>query len=397
VTVALPVALATATPEARAVELSLEQAMEYAAQRAPQVRIAESTLLEAKASRAGAGVVLPANPRLFAEGRAASGAAGFLASLEAPFELFGAPGARVAEADGRAGAAQAELDLERYLVRYLAYELYVELRMTTLRLAESQSAIEIATRVVEASQRLVETGASSEIDLAVATASLAEFRAGREALLAREQETVLPLRELLGLAPGTPVVLTTALDAPASCVVETSTEGGHPALRAIQAQLALGQRSLDRLEREVNPRLSFLVAVDKAPNSDTYGALGVGVELPFAQRNEGPRAVTTAQLATDQTRLDLTLQRLRRELEARRAACEARKREADLLGGVALPQARKALQLVEAGWRAGKFDVFRVNTAARDVVRLGQQRIDVLDLGWKEHVAIQRLSAGGAP
>ena len=72
VTVALPVALATATPEARAVELSLEQAMEYAAQHAPQVRIAESTLLEAKASRAGAGVVLPANPRLFAEGRAAS-------------------------------------------------------------------------------------------------------------------------------------------------------------------------------------------------------------------------------------------------------------------------------------------------------------------------------------
>jgi len=139
------------------------------------------------------------------------------------------------------------------------------------------------------------------------------------------------------------------------------------------------------------------VAVDKAPNSDTYGALGVGVELPFAQRNEGPRAVTTAQLATDQTRLDLTLQRLGRELEARRAACEARKREADLLGGVALPQARKALQLVEAGWRAGKFDVFRVNTAARDVIRLGQQRIDVLDLGWKEHIAIQRLSAGGAP
>jgi len=38
-----------------------------------------------------------------------------------------------------------------------------------------------------------------------------------------------------------------------------------------------------------------------------------------------------------------------------------------------------------------------VNTAARDVIRLGQQRIDVLDLGWKEHIAIQRLSAGGAP
>jgi len=395
--VALALALLTATPEAAAVDLSLEQAIEYAGQRAPQVRLAESILLEAKASRAGAGVVLPANPRLFAEARAASGAGGFLASLEAPFELFGAPRARVSEAEGRASAAQAEVDLERYLARYLAYELYVELRMTNLRLAESQSAIDLATRVVEASKQLVETGASSEIDLAVATASLAEFRAGRESLLAREQETVLPLRELLGLAPGTPVVLTTALDTPASCAVEPPAQEGHPALRAIEAHLALNQKSLDRLEREVNPRMSFLVAVDKAPNSDTYGALGVGVELPFAQRNQGPRAVTAAQLVTDQTRLDLASQRLRRELETRRAACEARKREANLLGGIALPEARKALQLVEGGWRAGKFDVFRVNTAARDVVRLGQQRIDVLDAGWKEHVAIQRLSAGGAP
>ena len=395
-TLAPALALATATPEATAVDLSLEQAMEYAEQRAPQVRIAESTLLEAKASRAGAGVVLPANPRLFAEARAASGAAGWAATLEAPFELFGAPGARVSEADGRASAAQAEVDLERYLARYFAYELYVELRMSSLRLAESQSAIDLATRVVEASKKLVETGASSEIDLSVATASLAEFRAGRESLLAREQETVLPLRELLGLAPGTPVVLTTALDTPPSCVVEPSTGAKHPALRAIEAHLALGQKSLDRLEREVNPRMSFLLGVDAAPKSETYGALGVGVELPFAQRNQGPRAVTTAQLATDQTRLDLTSQRLRRELEARRAACAARKREADLLGGVALPEARKALQLVEGGWRAGKFDVFRVNTAARDVVRLGQQRIDVLDAAWKEHVAIQRLSAGGA-
>src|SRR5262252_1406485 len=159
------------------VVVSVEQAMDRAAQSAPQVRLADAAVREAEASRAGAGVVLPANPRLFGEARFASGANGFSASIEAPFELFGAAGARVDEAEGRAAAARAELDLERYLARYAAFDLYVELRMATIRLAEAQNAIDLAAQVVGASQKLVEHGASSEIDLAAASANLAEFRA----------------------------------------------------------------------------------------------------------------------------------------------------------------------------------------------------------------------------
>ncbi len=402
VTLPLLLALAAAATDAPPnVEISVRQAVERAAARAPQVVLAESVLREAEASRAGAGVILPANPRLYGEARPGSGTTGWAANLEAPFELFGAPGARVDEARGRADAARAELELERYLARYLAFDLYVEGRMSALRLAEAQAAIALATGFENASRRLVETGASSEIDLAVASASLAEFRAEREALLAREQEALLLLRELLGIAPGSPVTLTTALDVPPSCTVDPATPAGgqevHPALRSIQARVALGGAALNRLEAEVRPRLSFLVGVDSAPNSERYGQLGLGVELPVAQRNAGPRAIVAAQVATEQARLDLTTQRIARELEARRATCEARRRETQLLEDVALPQARKALDLVEGGWRAGKFDVFRVNTAARDLVRLALSRIDVLGAAWREHVALQRLTGGGAP
>jgi hypothetical protein len=35
-----------------------------------------------------------------------------------------------------------------------------------------------------------------------------------------------------------------------------------------------------------------------------------------------------------------------------------------------------------------------VNAAARDVVRLGQARLQVLGEAWREHVALQRLSGG---
>ena len=387
--------LAAAAAEPAGISVSVDQAMDLAAQRSPQVRLADAALREAVASREGAGVVLPANPRLFGEARFASGAGGFAASLEAPFELFGAAGARAREAEGRAAAAQAELDLERYLARYAAFDLYVELRMATIRLTEAQNAIDLAEQVVGASQKLVDHGASSEIDLAAASANLAEFRATFEAQQAREQAALSPLREALGLIAGTRVTLTTPFDAPPAC---TASEGGpHPSIKAIEARLALAEVSLDRLEKEVRPRVSLVGGIDAAPASEKYGFFGIGLELPFAQRNQGPRAVTAAQMNTDRLRVDLTRQRLAREIEARRAACEARKREADLLGTAALPQARKALQLVEGGWRAGKFDIFRVTAAARDVVRLTQGRIDVLEAAWKEHVAIQRLTAGGAP
>src|SRR6185436_234936 len=177
-----------------------------------------------------------------------------------------------------------------------------------------------------------------------------------------------PLREVLGLSAGTAVTPTTRLDGPPACSMPGDGTG-HPLLKTIEARLALGDVSLERLEREVRPRVSLLVGVDAAPNSDKYGQLGLGIELPFAQRNQGARALAVAQTATDKMRLGLASQRILRELDAHRAACEARRREADLLGTVAIPQARRALQLVESGWRAGKFDMFRVNAVARDVVR----------------------------
>src|SRR5947209_18815393 len=120
--------LVLAAAETTEVAVSVGQAMDLAAQRAPQVRLADTAVHEAEAARAGSGVVLPANPRLLAEARASSSAAGFAASIEAPFELFGAAGARSTEAETRAAAARAELDLERYLARFVAFELYIEMR-----------------------------------------------------------------------------------------------------------------------------------------------------------------------------------------------------------------------------------------------------------------------------
>lgn len=391
------VSLLAATP----VELSLEEAMERAADRAPLVQLAASVERQAVASGVGAGVLLPANPRLYGEVRAdrGRGTDGYAAGIEAPFELFGGAAARVDEARRRAQAAAADLAIERQAARYRAWELYLELALAAQRLSEADAAIEIAARIAEASARQLEAGASSEIDLAVATASLAEQRALRGAVLAGREELVLALRELIDLPPDAALVLSTSAGAVPACGPGAPDPGErvgqNPELAAIRARIELLERGRVRLEREARPKVSVLLGVDAAPGSPAYGQLGIGLELPVAQRNQGPRAVAAEQLGAEQLRLALATRRLVRELEARQRACTARASEVRLLTEEAIPAARRNLELVERGWRAGKFDLFRVTSATRDLVRLAQARLDVLSAAWREHITIQRLVQGG--
>jgi outer membrane protein TolC len=47
---------------------------------------------------------------------------------------------------------------------------------------------------------------------------------------------------------------------------------------------------------------------------------------------------------------------------------------------------------VEIGWRAGRFDVFRVASAARDVARARTLRLDALEAAWLGRVELERTT-----
>ena len=117
-------------------------------------------------------------------------------------------------------------------------------------------------------------------------------------------------------------------------------------------------------------------------------------ELPFAQRNQGPRAVAQAEIGAEQERLDLEMRRIARDVAAARTAYEGRRAELKVLDETALPAAQRTLELVEAGWRAGRFDLFRVTTAARDITRLRSRRLDAIEAAWLERIALFRAVGG---
>jgi outer membrane protein TolC len=92
--------------------------------------------------------------------------------------------------------------------------------------------------------------------------------------------------------------------------------------------------------------------------------------------------------------LDLVGRRVVREVIAARTAYEIGRAELRYLTGEALPEAQRALDLVATGWRSGRFDIFRVTTAARDFARLLGLRLDALEAVWLERVALDYAVGG---
>jgi outer membrane protein TolC len=128
-----------------------------------------------------------------------------------------------------------------------------------------------------------------------------------------------------------------------------------------------------------------------------YGVLGVTGELPVAQRNQGPRAVIARALETEQLRLELSERRISREILAAWDAHARRLSEYTVLSQSALPAAERSFELAEAGWRAGRFDWFRVALAARDLVELRTARVAALSALWTQRIVLARAKGGDVP
>jgi hypothetical protein len=127
-------------------QLSLLEAERRANEAAPALKIGEARVAEALATRVGAGIRLPSNPRLSIDGRAGwqgegRGESGFASSLDLVFEVADAAGARLAEADERTRLAGAELIVARLQARLQAVEAYVGSKLAELRIGYAREAM----------------------------------------------------------------------------------------------------------------------------------------------------------------------------------------------------------------------------------------------------------------
>jgi len=385
-----------------AISLSLEAAVSRAVAAAPIVTRARSAVREAEARRVGAGLVLPQNPRLTVEGRpllsGGSGKPGYGATLDFLFDVGGAPRARIREAERFSALAQAGLAYTRTESRAQALESYVRAQVAELRIVEADAALVIARRVLEATERRAHAGAGSELEVSSSSLGVAELQADRLELERQRDLALMSLREALDLDAGVKLVLTSPVNEPPSLgevrgLVERAL-ASHPELRALQARVALLRATEARLEAEVFPRLGVYVGVDAAPLSPTYGVLGLSVELPVAQRNQGPRTLAARERESAEVELGLEARVLTRAVESALSSYEASRRELERLTQQAVPAAARTLFFAEAGFEAGRFDVFRLLNAARDSLRVRASRIDAIEAAWLARIELERAVGG---
>ena len=387
-------------------KLSLPEALERSLTRAPELQIAERQIEEVAARRAGAGIILPANPRLAAELRPpiTDGSIkdlGYSATLETQWDLGGAPGARVREVERDVEVASAQRNIERVSARLRVVSAYLEAQLSELRAREARAGIEIAQRVLSAAQKRIDAGAGSEFERASAQLELARVETAEQAALRQREESLMQLRDSLDLDASQELDLTTGIEEPPPLAALNgfvqAAHKSHPELLAARKRLRALEATRERLERELFPRLGLYAGVDAAPKSPIFGVIGISGELPVAQRNQGPRAVVARATETEQRRVELFVRRVEREISAAWTAHERRRAELGLLTSSGVPAAERSFELAEAGWQAGRFDWFRVALAARNLMEVRAQRIEALSALWAQRVVLARAKGGDVP
>jgi cobalt-zinc-cadmium efflux system outer membrane protein len=392
---------AASTPPS--VSLSLAEAQARAAAYSPEVALAAGRVRAAEATRVGAGLRTPVNPRISADARpgldaATRGDVGYAAGLDVLLEVNDAPGARVREAGQRTRAAQADASVARLDARLQATELYVAVQLAQVRIDHIKETINLAERLLAAARERRASGAAGDIDVTSAGVELAERRAQLRQAEADRLRVDGELRYVLGLPSNAAVHLTSSVDAPerlpALAALLGQAQQNHPDLAAIQERINLLASSEERLRKEAQPKVGVFGALDASPASPVFGVVGMSVELPLFQRNQGPRAVAAAERNMEADRLQISRRRIDQMMRATHAAYDLRLAELEVLAREGIPAAEERLRLVEQGWRAGRFDVFRLVAAAQDLARLRFMRVDVIERIWQERLILERLTGG---
>ncbi|MFL5354533.1 TolC family protein [Archangium sp.] len=362
-------------------ELTLEEALALARQRAPALLEAAGRVAEARGPVAGASPLLHDNPTLELEAgprRLATGeiAPNVVVGLSQPLELGGKRGSRLDAA--RAGLAREtarQRDTERLVLGDVAATFLRALHARE-RLRLARGAEEAARDFSQSTQRRFEAGDVPVVDVNVARVALARARAEVASAEGAELALLGELRGLLGLPADAALALRGDLSALAAQPMELPpTLPERPDVTALVAELEEAKAERRLGEGSAWPDVN--VGVRYANEGDERAILGaLGVSLPLFARGQSARVTGEARVR----RLQVALEAARRaqSVQVRAALAQYRKeREAvELLEREALPLLADNEVLARKSYEAGEMGLAEFLLVRRDVL---ESRTDYLD------------------
>lgn len=130
-------------------------------------------------------------------------------------------------------------------------------------------------------------------------------------------------------------------------------------------------------------------------SDDTSLVLGVSIPLPVFNRNQGEIAAARSRHSQARAQERSELLQAKAALAATWQDLAAAREEAATLGDEIIPHARKTLEAVEYGYRAGKFAILDMLDAQRTLIELQGRHLDALTTFHRASIELNRLLGRG--
>jgi len=378
--------------------LSIDEAKALALRVNPSYRQAQAEVQRAAGSRQSVEPWFPENPVVDAAvgPREAIGlplATSYQVRLEQRVDLPGQRSARLEAADEEIRLAERERDAVATQVRAIVLRTYVGTLAARRKTEVAEQEVGFLARAVDAALARVEAGAASEIEHQLAVSELGQARVAHSQALGAEAQAMQQLRAVLNLPYDREIRLTSELRPP------DSRRAPRPELLKIAAAhrrdlLALRQEEkaaeaeIDRLKMERLPQVILTVNASQDSPTEYWVGPGLMIRPTIWQRFQGP--IAAAQAERDRARIaaEAGTHSAERELWLALDLAERRRNEVSLYEGTVLTAAERSRDLVFEGWRSGKFDIFRVLVAERELVDARLNYLDNLLALWVSDIEI---------
>jgi outer membrane protein, heavy metal efflux system len=354
----------------------------------------------------GASLVLPSNPVaavLVGPRRETTGPNGteqglqYIGRLEQTVEVAGQRGLRRAVVRKALDVAAAREALALSESRARIRAIYMQGLITEAQARAARGRETIVNQLFEAVKVKVEKGAASQVDLKLAEIEVGRLMRERAAADLAAMESTTTLAALIGLPPRTQVSLTTPLSGPKVHLPPQSqlfarAKAHRAELRGLEAAGTELDAELMLLRREAIPNPTLMIELERDLPGRMFVGAGLALPLPVWRRNQGERAIVLANRnrVADEWRLQDREIALQVEHAIQRVI--ATYEQAKILETKVAPAAEASANLLTAGWRAGKFDLFRVVQASREVGEARRAQLEAIRAFWQAVIELDRAT-----
>ena len=372
--------------------LPLDAIVRHAKENAMRVRVARSRLELGDAAITGAKPLLPDNPQLYVGVGARWNNVGtnfeLQSTLTQPIEIGGERGLRIKSGRRYRDYLDKELAQTQWEVYANVHYAYNTALLARERAVTAERTLEFSTRLLEVAQRRAQAGEISSLRVRIATGELAQARQAKLSADLEYRLACIHLSEMAGWPPGQ--LVTPAGNLPAPIQASTATDliarvqQEHPALRAREAAVSLGNARVSSAERDRLPEPQIGVYFGREYEPGAMASTGPSkiamfmftLPLPLWKRNQANRAQSKAELTVaeqelEATRYGLALSALRAVDALNTAAERVRTYSREVV-----PRFQENLNLLQRAFELGEVDILEVFVARENFMRIQAEALD---------------------